>query len=41
MLANYNRATENIMQVFQDPRFNTHEANMELEEIDFWNNIFG
>lgn len=33
---NFDRATENIMEVFEDPLFKTRDVQMELEEIDFW-----
>jgi hypothetical protein len=32
---NFDRATENIMEVFEDPFFRTGDVQMELEEIDF------
>lgn len=31
----FDRATENIMKVFEDPVFSSEESKMELEEIDF------
>lgn len=33
---NFDRATENIMKVFEDPVFQTECPEMDLEEVDFW-----
>jgi hypothetical protein len=35
MIANYDRATEHIMEIFDDPVFTHAGSNMDLEEIDF------
>ena len=32
---NFDKATENIMDVFNDPVFSSEETMMDLEEIDF------
>lgn len=36
LITNYNRATEKIMSVFEDPIFSHGDEKMELEEVDFW-----
>lgn len=36
MMNNFNRATDKIMEVFDDPIFSHDGERMELEEIDFW-----
>lgn len=35
MMSNFERATEKIMEVFEDPVFSGDMSKMELEEIDF------
>jgi hypothetical protein len=35
MVTNFNRATDKIMEVFNDPIFAHDDGRMELEEIDF------
>lgn len=35
LLSNYDRSTEKIMAVFDDPIFHSNSTSMELEEVDF------
>ncbi len=35
-MTNFDRATDKIMEVFNDPIFAHDDGRMELEEIDFW-----
>lgn len=35
MVSNFDRATQKIMQIFNDPIFMNEEGKMELQEVDF------
>jgi hypothetical protein len=35
MVSNFDRATEKIMEIFNDPIFSVDGGRMEMEEVDF------
>jgi hypothetical protein len=35
MVSNFDRATDKIMEIFNDPIFSTDGGMMEMEEVDF------